>query len=1072
MSSPPRRRKKNSNSKNFPSPPIDGGRPTSMTRQLVDENDENFSSTRYSQKPKRRLFFDSNEWEDARTNVEKEEKNANIDSEESAAHRNKCLEQKLARAEALHSLSVQSKREKANAFNCRHEDVVKAQKNFNKEKILQKSQMLEEKLRSAAMKRSYVLFRKGIRAKCGVQQSPEKALERLQHLHRVERVQRLWRVYTESRLSTEALGKSISEKLSFDIAQKSSNYDEFVSLLQDANVLDGMRLWLKRLDSRLDALGAEQSIATRSHLRLLFPTTKKIACHHQCRNPRIDSWGDFVIPRFPTRILMCAYMVCAHPEMVTGEYATEDDEPYEVRELRSASARLVKAIDATIEFSSEQIKNGSKNALMFNELVVQFAQIWDEYVRAFSIWKTNDATALEAELVRIAVAMEASMLRKCGEVSSQANAEEPIDDIRAIREQTCSDRELLRTKVRELSGDVGVLRFDDAIRATRESVRAERLAALDSLEETKDSSLHESEGHASEKKFEERRKQRFQHSQQLLREKEEAKKNLAQRKNERLQRMSIMAELLADITWLPFQLEDTVLDHSAKDTTTTTVSSVAGLEHRVHIHAKNAFWDLIRETLDSPALDASSGDNIVSVNIRELVALIHSLVPESWKRSDVTTQRAFELLNERELSRIIFAQKDTALLKSLLKSTLDASFALLVALGSDAREPHSKTKRESLLSALENASYSGTIVLTLQFLWDMANELKEDISRGKTIVAVEKLRRLLRGPDSNAAISWIQDTFSQLYNLDATPCDEALPNTRKWLFKSACELAPLVESSGLGREVLKNQPSAPSAKNTHNIPERICAGLKDTSVYSKKEPRGSRPGEDESVPVNWTGVRASSCEGVVRLMFVDLICHRDEHSELPETLRFDAARIHRAQDSFQRLLLSCACLALVEQVLPAGVSVTPEMKRDLNKRVSAILRDDASKLKDVATEVARTVGSSQSTSTISLVERMLLKLIGEGTREEKNAPVKSSDDISKALLKNVREALVARVLGGKNAREPMISRLNNCRSGIVAEEFDALAVRIHALAQTSFVIHKSAVYDPLVLKAYETSEEL
>ena len=83
-----------------------------MTRQLVDENDENFSSTRYSQKPKRRLFFDSNEWEDARTNVEKEEENANIDSKESAAHRNRCLEQKLARAEALHSLSVQSKREK------------------------------------------------------------------------------------------------------------------------------------------------------------------------------------------------------------------------------------------------------------------------------------------------------------------------------------------------------------------------------------------------------------------------------------------------------------------------------------------------------------------------------------------------------------------------------------------------------------------------------------------------------------------------------------------------------------------------------------------------------------------------------------------------------------------------------------------------------------------------------------------------------------------------------------------------------------------------------------------------
>jgi len=35
-----------------------------------------------------------------------------------------------------------------------------------------------------------------------------------------------------------------------------------------------------------------------------------------------------------------------------------------------------------------------------------------------------------------------------------------------------------------------------------------------------------------------------------------------------------------------------------------------------------------------------------------------------------------------------------------------------------------------------------------------------------------------------------------------------------------------------------------------------------------------------------------------------------------------------------------------------------------------------------------------------------------------------------------------------------------------------LAIRIHALAQTSFVLHKGAVYAPLVLKAYETSEEL
>ena len=152
--------------------------------------------------------------------------------------------------------------------------------------------------------------------------------------------------------------------------------------------------------------------------------------------------------------------------------------------------------------------------------------------------------------------------------------------------------------MREISGDVGVLRFDDAIRATHESVRSERTATLNALDETRDSSLDESEGDASEKKFEARRKQRFQHSQQLLREKEEAKKNIAQSRNERLQRMSIMHELLADITWLPFPLEDTVSDTQEKDNTTNTTtiaSSAAGLEHQVRVQAKNAFWHVVRE---------------------------------------------------------------------------------------------------------------------------------------------------------------------------------------------------------------------------------------------------------------------------------------------------------------------------------------------------------------------------------------------------------------------------------------------------------------------------------------------
>ena len=54
-----------------------------------------------SQKPKRRLFLDSSEGED----VEKEDKDKREEEEEAIVYRNRCLEQKLARARALHTLA-------------------------------------------------------------------------------------------------------------------------------------------------------------------------------------------------------------------------------------------------------------------------------------------------------------------------------------------------------------------------------------------------------------------------------------------------------------------------------------------------------------------------------------------------------------------------------------------------------------------------------------------------------------------------------------------------------------------------------------------------------------------------------------------------------------------------------------------------------------------------------------------------------------------------------------------------------------------------------------------------------
>ncbi|GAX81364.1 hypothetical protein CEUSTIGMA_g8795.t1 [Chlamydomonas eustigma] len=107
-------------------------------------------------------------------------------------------------------------------------------------------------------------------------------------------------------------------------------------------------------------------------------------------------------------------------------------------------------------------------------LLLHFDQAWLQYLDQFVVWKTEDAAALEGELVGMAAKLERSYRRKLvsppgGGGPNGAVRARAVEDLQAMKEQVENDHNLLRERIAKLSGAAGLARLDSALTAAREA---------------------------------------------------------------------------------------------------------------------------------------------------------------------------------------------------------------------------------------------------------------------------------------------------------------------------------------------------------------------------------------------------------------------------------------------------------------------------------------------------------------------------------------------------------------------------------------------------------------------------
>jgi len=251
-------------------------------------------------------------------------------------------------------------------------------------------------------------------------------------------VQRAWRAFAASRNPIRSLACTF-----FDIAiDRDDEFDVFAERLQSVRTLRASSALLSRLDSRLRAAGCAPSAeAVGALLRL-------------GRNAGRASRA----PRIPPRILLCAFMVEAHPEVVLrgGGGSGGSDEGASESALRAAAAALTAALRRLLAslMSAPAAGDGAR--------LRAFHRAWEEYALAFVEWKVGDVESLLVELLDMACALRLSVLRKIG--TERCCAPEALSpDRRAIVEGHHADIEAIRERVVALAGAGGGARMAIAL---------------------------------------------------------------------------------------------------------------------------------------------------------------------------------------------------------------------------------------------------------------------------------------------------------------------------------------------------------------------------------------------------------------------------------------------------------------------------------------------------------------------------------------------------------------------------------------------------------------------------------
>lgn len=480
----------------------------------------------------------------------------------------------------------------------------------------------------------------------------------------------------------DALG--INEK-----SVKSMPFEKLAMSMESPMVLQSTKALLDRLEKRLviSQSVASSSVENVDHLlkRLGSPPRRKAPLSREGKTRAVvkrsakSSEANSRLPRYSLRVVLCAYMILAHPSAVLSGQGERE------RQLIESAANFIKEFELLIKTILDGPGQSSDvtGQRKFRIQLANFDKAWCTYLYRFVVWKVKDARLLEEDLVRAACKLELSMMQTCKLTADGHSPNNLTHDMKAIQKQVTDDQKLLREKVQHLSGDAGLERMDSALLDTRSkffeakengSPLAAPVANVSTplsinssvkvpLSEVNESSRTNAVGTSSVVRS-------------LFGASSSVGSSPAKQPTENEQMVNEMLH------------EDASAFAGRSDSASTVEEE---FQKKVRETMEKAFWDMVTNSMRGERPDYSQLINLV----KEVRDSLHDLAPKEWK------EKILENIDLEILSQVLGSgSQDAQYLGQILQYSLD----MVRQLSAAAKEDEMKKNHDKLLSGLSTNS--------------------------------------------------------------------------------------------------------------------------------------------------------------------------------------------------------------------------------------------------------------------------------------------------------------------------------------------------------------------------------
>ncbi|XP_015691466.2 uncharacterized protein LOC102702004 [Oryza brachyantha] len=875
-------------------------------------------------------------------------------------------------------------------------------------------EQLESKLQRAKRQRAEYLKQRG---------SPRNSVhaDYIKHADFLStKLARCWRRFVKSNKTTYALVQAYDALGINDKSVKSMPFDKLVILMQSPTNIQTTKAVLDRFEKRLllSELAGSSSAENIDHLlkrlespkRKVPPSRTRVASKKPARSS--DSSGTSRLSRYSPRVVLCSYMILAHPSAVLSGQGEKE------KLLMESAEKFIKEFDTLVKtvldgggsrqstntYTAESSSDTAGQRKFRNQLV-NFDKAWCAYLYRFVVWKLKDAKSLEEDLVRAACKLELSMMQTC-KLTSNGQSHNLSHDMKAIQKQVTDDQKLLREKVQHLSGDAGIERMNSALLDTRskffEAKENGNPLATPVANISTPLSINSS-GHVPP-----------------------ASKPTLEGSNFTAETSPVASSSSSTSPMkLPTDNEQMVNEMLHEDGSFAGNSdhiSAAEKDFQAKVKAtmEKAFWDVVTDSMRGDKPDYTHLINLV----REVRDSLHELASKGLK------EEILENIDIEILSQVLEAGSlDMRYLGQILHYSLD----MVRKLSAPAKEDDMKKSHEKLLNELA-ASSEGTdngtnsfviaVIRGLRFTLEEIKQLQTEVSKAR----IQLMQPIIKG---SAGVEYLQKAFADRYG---PPLDTSasLPITKQWI--SATKNIMEQEWS----EHLDALEVLPAGDNAQRLVTVLRAG--------------------HGAPGTQTSLSAASssdlpeCKGekfdkMIRVGLLQLVSGMEglQMQSTPESLQLNLVRLRAVQEQFQKVIVIATSMLVLRQALMSKNSkiTPPELENTISELFDALVKlldhNPEAGTSEIAEAMASSLASAgslpdeqQIQATKELATKMLLKSLQAG------------DTVFGKVSQAVYCAFRAVVLGGGGARgrklaEAPLRRVGAARlAGRVVEAGEAL----------------------------------